>query len=100
MKKFAVQDALELGKMLGIDWSTCGYTPEEFTEGLNIELEHGLVDPATNVTGDDALMTAKIAKAHLNENPLCYNDDVGLEAWEHALDKFKGDPKGKKVTIG
>ncbi|HOU09543.1 MAG TPA: hypothetical protein PL044_09185 [Clostridiales bacterium] len=100
MKKFTVQDALELGKTLGIDWGACGYTPEEFAEGLNIELEHGLVDPATNVTGDDALMTAKIAKAHLNENPLYYNEDVGLEAWEHALDKLKGDPKGKKVTIG
>lgn len=100
MKKFVVQDALDLGKKLGIDWNTCGYTPGEFTEGLNIELEHGLVDPATNVTGDDALMTAKIAKAHLNENSLYYNEDVGLEAWEHALDKCKGDPKGKKVTIG
>lgn len=32
-----------------------------------MELEHGLVDPKTNVTNDDSLMTGKIALAHLNE---------------------------------
>ena len=35
--------------------------------GLDVELEHGTVDPDTNVTNDDALMTGKIALAHLNE---------------------------------
>jgi hypothetical protein len=30
-------------------------------------LEHGLVDPSTNVTGDDPILTGKIALAHLNE---------------------------------
>ena len=32
-----------------------------------MELEHGLVDPHTNVTNDDPIMTGKIALAHLNE---------------------------------
>jgi len=31
------------------------------------ELEHGLHDPSTDVTGDDPIRTGKIALAHLNE---------------------------------
>ena len=38
-----------------------------------VELEHGLHDPATNVTDDDLLLTAKIALAHLNEFPDYYD---------------------------
>jgi len=36
---------------------------------MNVELEHGLHDLLTNVTGDDPLVTGKIALAHLNEFP-------------------------------
>jgi hypothetical protein len=36
------------------------------------ELEHGRHDPATDVTGDDPVTTAKIAFAHLNEFPDYY----------------------------
>jgi hypothetical protein len=39
---------------------------------MNVELEHGLRDPATNVTGDDPVLTGKIALAHLNEFPDYY----------------------------
>lgn len=99
MKKFTLADAQEIAAKLGIDFSKAGYTPEEYLEGMNIELEHGLVDPETNVTNDDPLMTGKIALAHLNEVPFYYHDDIGLEAWEHAIEAFKGDPKGKKIQI-
>jgi len=34
--------------------------------------DDGTVDPATNVTNDDPVMTAKIALAHLNELPNYY----------------------------
>ena len=34
---------------------------------MDVELEHGSHDPATDVTGDDAITTGKIALAHLNE---------------------------------
>ena len=40
--------------------------------GMNGELGHGLCDPVTNVTGDDRVVTAKIALAHLNELPDYY----------------------------
>lgn len=99
MKKFTLAEAQEIADKLGIDFSKVGFTSEEYLEGMNIELEHGLVDSHTNVTNDDALMTGKIALAHLNEVSSYYNEDIGLEAWEHAIEAFKGDSKGKKIKI-
>ena len=40
--------------------------------GMDVELEHGTHDPETNVTDDDVVVTAKIARAHLNEFPDYY----------------------------
>lgn len=40
--------------------------------GLDVELEHGTKDPGTDVTGDDPVMTGKIALAHLRELPDYY----------------------------
>jgi hypothetical protein len=54
-----MQDALDAAKQLGIDFDTAGFAPDDFLEGMNIELEHGLVDPETNVTGDDLLRRQK-----------------------------------------
>lgn len=99
MQKFTSEQAKDMAEKLNVDFQTAGFTLEEFLEGMNIELEHGTVDTATNVTNDDPLITAKIAMAHLNESPLYYNEDIGLEAWEHALDEVKGDTKGKKFQI-
>ncbi len=99
MKEFTMEQAKEIAEKLNVDFKTAGFTAEEFLEGMNIELEHGTVDPATNVTNDAPLTTAKIAMAHLNENPMYYDDNIGLEAWEHALDEVKGDTKGKKIQI-
>jgi hypothetical protein len=48
--------------------------------GMNVELEHGTRDPQTNVTGDDVTMTAKIARAHLNEFPDYYTRLAKMEA--------------------
>ena len=52
---------------------------------MNIELEHGYVNPITNVTNNDLLMTAKIALAHLMEFPNYYNEEYGLPAMEKEL---------------
>ena len=99
MKKFTLAQTNEIAAKLGIDFAKVKFTPEEYLEGVNIELEHGIVDLETNVTNDDPLMTGKIALAHLNEVSTYYNEDIGLEAWEHAIEAFKGDPKGKKIQI-
>jgi len=64
-KRFTNGEARRIGETLGIDWSK--YDVEQFRMGLDVELEHGKIDPHTNVTDDDPLMTGKIALAHLNE---------------------------------
>jgi hypothetical protein len=47
---------------------------------MDVELEHGARDPETNVTDDDIVVTAKIARAHLNEFPDYYSRLVVMEA--------------------
>ena len=64
-KHFTTQEAKGIGERLGINWSK--FDVEQYRIGLDVELEHGLVDPHTNVTNDDPIMTGKIALAHLNE---------------------------------
>lgn len=64
---FNTAEARRFGEEIEIDWATAPFTVDEFRAGMNVELEHGLRDPATNVTGDDPHVTARIARAHLNE---------------------------------
>ena len=64
-KHFTNEEARAIGDKLGIDWSR--FDVEQFRMGLDVELEHGLHDPSTNVTGNDPIITGKIALAHLNE---------------------------------
>ncbi len=99
MQKFTLEDVKIVAVKLGIDFATAGYSADEYLAGLQVELEHGLVDARTNVTNDDLLTTAKIVLAHLTENTRYYDQNVGLDAWEHALDQIKGDTTGKKVVI-
>ncbi len=73
------QQAREVGEAIGIDWPTARFDVAQFRDGMEVELEHGTHDPATNVTGDDPLVTGKIALAHLNEFPDYY---VRLERME------------------
>ena len=40
---------------------------EEFQNGLEVELEHGLIFPDANVTNNHPLLTARIVLAHLRE---------------------------------
>ena len=58
---------------------------DDFLDGINIELEHGLVSSNTNVTDNDLIATSKIALAHLNEFPNYYNKDYGLRRFEEFL---------------
>ena len=48
--------------------------------GMDVELEHGTHDPDTNVTDDDETVTAKIARAHLNEFRDYYTRLATMEA--------------------
>lgn len=83
---FNINDAIYAANILGVTFDK--YTIEEFLDGINIELEHGLINPKTNVTNNDLIITAKIALAHLNEFPNYYNKKYGLKAFEEFL-KYK-----------
>ena len=76
-------EILRIAQMLNIDFVNFPF--EDFKRGIIIELEHGKVNPITNVTDDNLLKTAKIALAHLNEYPNYYNKDYGLSVFEEFL---------------
>jgi hypothetical protein len=65
---------------LHIDVTTVEWDLNQFLLGMRSELAHGRVDPDTNVTDDDLLLTAKIALAHLNEIPDYYTRLAAMEA--------------------
>jgi len=97
--KFLPEQASEVAAILGVDFSKKEYTLDEFTFGMNVELEHGTENPATNVTNDDPIMTGKIALAHLNEVPMYYNDKIGLDVWEHLLEHLPDDAPRNGIKI-
>ena len=69
-KGISERKARKIGDELGVDWTRIDL--EELRRGMEVELEHGRRDPVTDVTGDDLLLTGKIALAHLNEFPDYY----------------------------
>ncbi|HMD56644.1 MAG TPA: DUF5661 family protein [Solirubrobacteraceae bacterium] len=71
-KTFTPEQARSVGEQIGIDWDVAPFDVEQFRMGMDVELEHGFADMATNVTDDDPLFTGKIALAHLNEFPDYY----------------------------
>lgn len=89
-KKFTSEEAQKIGEQLGINWEK--WNIEQFRMGLDVELEHGKVNKKTNITNDNALMTGKIALAHLNEFPDYY---YRLEKLEKQADKFWKSKKSK-----
>ena len=77
-KRFTLDQTKAVGKHLGIKWDK--FDLEQFRVGLGVELELGIVNPTTNVTNDDPLMTGKIALAHLTEFPDYYTRLAKMEA--------------------
>jgi hypothetical protein len=77
---FTTEEARRVGTEIGIDWNSAPFDVEQFRAEMDVELEHGLHDPSTNVTGDDAITTGKIALAHLKEFPDYYTRLDRMEA--------------------
>lgn len=84
---YSKQEIIEASKILGITFDK--FSLDDLITGINIELEHGKVNPQTNVTNDDLLTTMKIALAHLNEFPDYYNKEYGLPALEEYLKRIR-----------
>lgn len=76
---FSKEEAAAIALLLGIDFTKSKFDLNEFWKGVNIELEHGKINSQTNVTGDDPILTGKIALAHLNEFPDYYQRLTVLE---------------------
>jgi len=66
-EEFTIEEARAVAAKIGVDWATVDFKLEDLVEGMEVELEHGTVNPLTNCTNDDPVMTAKIALAHLYE---------------------------------
>ena len=86
---FTSNDAGEALELAGIDISGERYTIADVATGMNVESEHGTRFPDLDVTGDDPVVTAKIALAHLREFPDYYERLEVMErdaeaAWEKA----------------
>ena len=80
---FKLKDILKVASKLNIDFTK--FSLSDFITGINIELEHGLISPETNVTNNNLLATAKIVLAHLNEFKDYYSKAYGLPALEEKL---------------
>ena len=88
---FTEEQAKKIGDELGIKWDK--FNVEQFRQGMDVELEHGLRDSRTNVTNDNSVITGKIALAHLNEFSDYY---TRLEKLEEEAEKFWEGKKAKK----
>ena len=81
---YTKNDILNAASLLDVKFDK--FTIDDLMTGIDIELEHGTISPATNVTNDDIILTMKIALAHLNEFPDYYNKEYGLPAMEKYLE--------------
>lgn len=69
---------------------------EEFCQGLEVELEHGLTFPDANVTNNHPILTGKIVLAHLKEMLDYY---IRLEVAELEGDLLKASRKGNAEKL-
>jgi DNA-directed RNA polymerase alpha subunit len=88
---FTAEEARAAGEGIGIDWVTSPFDVEQFRMGMDVEREHGTHDLETNVTDDDVTVTAKIARAHLNEFPDYYSRLAVMEAEAEAYWAKQGE---------
>jgi hypothetical protein len=64
-RQFSIDEARSIGPSLKLIGQKSTWI--SFGGGLEVELEHGASDPETDVTGDNLVLTGKIAWAHLKE---------------------------------
>jgi len=88
-RKTSTEEARRIGDQIGVDWSR--FDVEQFRAGMDVEFEHGSHDPQTDVTGDDPILTGKIALAHMKEFPDYYERLERME--EHAKQEWAARPQ-------
>lgn len=70
---------------------------EAFQFGLEVELEHGMQFPDTNVTNNHPILTGKIVVAHLKES-LDYYERLNIAELEGDMLKASLSGKSEKLT--
>jgi hypothetical protein len=90
-KDFNEEETKQIGKQIGINWETSSFDVDQFRRGFAVELEHGIHDPETDVSGNDPVITGKITWAHLKEFPDYYDRLEKMEEevkvyWENKAD--------------
>lgn len=89
-----IRAVAELADAYGVNLK--GYPLETLVKGTMVELEHGTLDPRTNVTSGNIELSFKIALAHLSEFPDYY---ASLERMENRMKKrWKGVRKPRLFT--
>lgn len=63
--KVKIEEANAIKKIIGGE--TLAISTEDFRDGLEVELEHGLAFSAANVTNNHPILTGRIVLAHLKE---------------------------------
>ncbi|WP_195987198.1 DUF5661 family protein [Clostridium sp. D53t1_180928_C8] len=76
---FTSEEAKDIARKIGIDFTKEKFDLNEFTIGINVELEHGTKFLKSNITNNDPILTGKIAYAHLLEFPDYYTRLKKLE---------------------
>lgn len=89
--RFTDVDARDALREIGIDPEREGITLHAVVAGMNVELEHGSRFPDLDVTGDDPVVSAKIALAHLREMPDYYERLSRMEAGAEAAAAVAAD---------
>lgn len=81
--RVTLKKAKEMAKVFDVNLKVVDI--HDLRDGIQIEMEHGLVDPRTNVTYDDIYKTTQIALAHLEEYPDYYQR---LKKMEERAEKY------------
>jgi hypothetical protein len=63
--KVNIEEAATIRELIGGE--ALAISPEDFRDGLEVELEHGLAFSDANVTNNHPILTGKIVLAHLKE---------------------------------
>jgi hypothetical protein len=86
-QRTTTEEAKRVGDEIGVDWDR--FDLEQFRAGMDVEYEHGSSDPQTDVTGDDPIITGKIALAHMKNSP---TTTCAWTAWSERQSRAGNEP--------
>jgi hypothetical protein len=94
--KVKIEEANVIKKIVGGE--TLAISTEDFRDGLEVELEHGLAFPDANVTSNHPILTGKIVLAHLKET-LDYYIRLRVAEIEGDMLKALGGKNAEKLML-